>query len=604
MRICMQKIVNEFSILVSTVNGSGSATANNAVMKAIYKMGIPISARNIFPSNIQGLPTWYSLRISEKGYLGRVDEFDILINLNKTVLQDDVRKLKKGGLILCAQPLLGEFNEEYHVIEMPVDHILEEAQAPSNLHVYLMNMVYVGFLAALIGIDLTFIEDTLNSHFKNVRKAVEPNMKVVRIAHDLVTQPQIRDSSFTLQKREPINDHIVTDGNKAAALGALFGGLQFSAWYPITPATELAETLNEYNHQLRLDPETGKATCVVIQAEDELAAVGMTIGAGWAGLRSMTSTSGPGLCLMSEYLGLAYQSEVPLVVWDVQRVGPSTGLPTRTSQGDLSFSYFLSHGDTEYVILLPGNVHECFEFGWRALDIAEEMQSPVLVLSDLELGMNNWMTPKFTYPDQPILRGKIIREDEISELIKRNGGSWGRYQDVDGDSIPYRTIPGDSNPQAAYFARGTGHDAFADYSEDPQVWQQEHHRLKRKFKHALEIDPEPVLERDGQSKVGFISYGSTHFGVIEACDLLAQAGQEIDYLRIRSIPFQSQVEKYLEEHEQIYVVEANRDGQMAQILMLNYPQYAGKIKKIACLDGLSLTANKIYACFNGQENSI
>ena len=600
----MHKLINEFSILVSTVNGSGSATANNALMKAIYKMGIPISARNIFPSNIQGLPTWYSLRISEKGYLGRVDEFDILINFNKTVLQEDIARLKKGGLILCDQPLTKELNEEFQAIELPVDHVLEEAESPANLHVYLMNMVYVGVLAALINIDLALIEQTLNEHFKNVKKAVEPNMRVVRIAHDLVTQQQTRDCPFGLEKLDPIKDHIVADGNKAAALGALFGGLQFSAWYPITPATELAETLNEYNPKLRLDPENGKATCVVIQAEDELAAIGMTLGAGWAGLRSMTSTSGPGLCLMSEYLGLAYQSEVPVVVWDVQRVGPSTGLPTRTSQADLSFSYFLSHGDTEYVILLPGSVHECFEFGWMALDIAEEMQSPVLVLSDLELGMNNWMTPKFTYPDKPIQRGKIIHEDEINDLIKRNGGSWGRYQDVDGDGIPYRTIPGDTNPNAAYFARGTGHDAFANYSEDPQVWQQEHRRLKRKFKHALEIDPKPVLERDHPSRIGFISYGSTHFGVIEACDILAQQGQQLDYLRIRSIPFQQEVEKYLEDHEQIYVVEANRDGQMAQILMLNFPRHAVKIKKIACLDGLSLTAKKICACFRGQEKTI
>lgn len=598
----MHKLINEFSILISTVNGSGSATANNALMKAIYKMGIPISARNIFPSNIQGLPTWYSLRISEKGYLGRVDEFDILINFNKTVLQDDLSKLKKGGLILCDQPLTKEINNEFQVIDLPVDHVLEEAESPANLHVYMMNMVYVGVLSALINIDLALIEQTLNEHFKNVKKAVEPNMRVVRIAHDLVTQQQIRDCPFGLEKLEMIKDHIVADGNKAAALGALFGGLQFSAWYPITPATELAETLNEYNPKLRLDPENGKATCVVIQAEDELAAIGMTIGAGWAGLRSMTSTSGPGLCLMSEYLGLAYQSEVPVVVWDVQRVGPSTGLPTRTSQGDLSFSYFLSHGDTEYVILLPGSVHECFEFGWMALDIAEEMQSPVLVLSDLELGMNNWMTPEFIYPDKPIQRGKIIHEDEINDLIKRNGGSWGRYQDVDGDGIPYRTIPGDTNPNAAYFARGTGHDTFANYSEDPQVWQQEHRRLKRKFKHALEIDPKPVLERAHHNRMGFISYGSTHFGVIEACDVLAEEGQELDYLRIRSIPFQQEVEKYLEDHEQIYVVEANRDGQMAQILMLNFPEYAAKIHKIACLDGLSLTAKKICACFRGQEN--
>ncbi len=598
----MQKTTNEFSILVSTVNGSGSATANNAIMKAIFKMGIPISARNIFPSNIQGLPTWFSLRVSEKKYLGRVDTYDILINMNKAVLQEDLQKIHKGGLILCDQPLPDEINRQYDVVILPLQEVMEQASSPAHLQVYLMNMVYVGVLSALIGIDLDFIEETLNQHFNHSQKAVGPNLNVVKIAYGLISEQKRQQCKFALENRTLTQGYIVADGNKAAALGALFGGLQFSAWYPITPATELAETLNEYNPVLRLDPETGKATCVIVQAEDELAAIGMTIGAGWAGLRSMTSTSGPGLCLMAEYLGLAYQSEVPVVVWDVQRVGPSTGLPTRTAQGDLTFSYYLSHGDTDFVILLPGNVQECFEFGWRALDIAENLQTPVIVLSDLELGMNNWMTPEFDYPEKPIDRGKIVWEDEIVELINKNDGNWGRYLDVDGDGIGYRTLPGNTDNRAAYFARGTGHDPYALYSEDPEVWYLEHERLKKKFLKAPLITPEPVLERTKDSKIGFISYGSSHFGVKEACDLLEQEGIMIDYLRIRAIPFHNVVSTFLDQHETIYVVEANRDGQMAQILTTMYPGQAARIKKIAYLDGLALTAEKIIALFRKQEN--
>lgn len=597
----MQKKLNEFSILVSTVNGSGSATANNALMKAIFKMGIPISARNIFPSNIQGLPTWYSLRVSEKRHLARVDEFDILINLDKVVLADDLKKVKKGGLVLCDQPLAPELWEQFHGMQLPIQEVLEKAESPANLNVYLMNMVYVGVLAALIKIDISLIEETIDQHFSHVEKAVKPNMDVVKIAYGMVTNEMTEACPFELEKRNLNEGYIVTDGNQAAALGALFGGLQFSAWYPITPATELAECLNEYNPQIRNDPETGKATCVIVQAEDELAAIGMTIGAGWAGLRSMTSTSGPGLCLMAEYIGLAYQSEVPVVIWDVQRVGPSTGMPTRTSQGDLTFSYFLSHGDTDYVILFPGSVQECFEFGWRALDVAEHIQSPVIVLSDLDLGMNNWMTPKFQYPDLPIQRGKILWEEDIEQILKKTNGKWGRYTDLDGDGITYRTLPGNTNPRAAYFARGTGHDEFANYTEEPDVWKNEHDRIKKKFKKALEIDPHPILERNYHGKIGFISYGSSHYGTEEASDLLNAEGKAVDYLRIRSIPFQTEVKEFLQTHERVYVIEANRDGQMAQILMLNFPELAGKIRKIAYLDGLSLTAQSIITCFDDQE---
>jgi len=337
--------------------------------------------------------------------------------------------------------------------------------------------------------------------------------------------------------------------------------------------------------------------------KDELAAIGMSIGAGWAGLRSMTSTSGPGLCLMSEYIGLAYQSEVPVVIWDVQRVGPSTGLPTRTSQGDLTFSYFMSHGDTDYVILFPGSVEECFEFGWKALDIAEELQTPVIVLSDLYLGMNNWMTKEFEYPSTPIKRGKILWEEDLDNLLKKRHGDWGRYLDIDGDGIPYRTVMGNLHPRAAYFSRGTGHDEYTKYSEDPGVWKREHDRLKRKFITAKTISPEPILEVDNKADVGIIAFGSTYFALKETCAILKRKNKKVDYLRIRSLPFHSSVEKFIKTHKKVYIVENNRDGQLAQLLLINYPKLAIKIIKIDLLNGLSLSADWIVRTIMDKENS-
>jgi 2-oxoglutarate ferredoxin oxidoreductase subunit alpha len=386
---------------------------------------------------------------------------------------------------------------------------------------------------------------------------------------------------------------ILSDGNTAAALGAIYGGVQFIAWYPITPATSLPESLNEYFPLLRKDPKSGKNTFVSLQAEDELAAIGMVVGAGWAGLRSMTATSGPGLCLMSETLGLAYLAEVPLVVWDVQRVGPSTGLPTHTSQGDLTFNYFMSHGDTDFVILLPGSVNECFEFSWKALNLAEELQTPVIVLSDLDLGMNEWMTPAFKYPEEPIQRGKILWEDDLTKLIKKNGGTWGRYEDVDGDHIPYRTVPGNLHPQAAYFTRGTGHDEKAHYSESPEIWEKIHQRIKQKILNSMNKLPIPILNGKSNSTIGIITYGSNEYSVLESCSLLSKQGIFCDYLRIRAIPFDDDIHAFLKSHAEICVVEANRDGQMAQILKMSYPDSAQKIISIAHMDGLPLSAEWI-----------
>jgi 2-oxoglutarate ferredoxin oxidoreductase subunit alpha len=588
--------INEFGIAFSTINGSGSATANNTIQRAIFKMGIPVSARNIFPSNIQGMPTWYHLRISQKEYYGRLEKEDILVAMNPETIAEDANRLNPGGILLINSFIAApETGKGISVIQMPVEDILQECKSPANLSIYLANMVYVGVLAFLIGIDLEQIEAALEYHFNHRRSAVDPNFNVVKAAFQWAKGHLKAECGFKLERLELNNDHILIDGNTAGAIGALFGGLQYAAWYPITPATSLSESLNEYIPRLRTDPSTGASTCVVVQAEDELAAIGMVVGAGWAGLRSMTSTSGPGLCLMAETLGLAYFAEVPLVVWDVQRVGPSTGLPTHTSQGDLAFSYFISHGDKDYVILLPANVGECFEFGWKALDIAEKLQTPVIILSDLELGMNVWSAQRFKYPNKKIERGKVLWEKDLERMAKEGKQNWGRYKDIDGDGVPYRTVPGNLDKHSAYFTRGTGHDDYAHYSEDQHDWENNLLRLKHKVASAKDMVPVPVIEHEQNSQIGFISFGSSNMAVLEAVDCLAGAGLPLDYLRIKAIPFTQEVEDFLEGHQEIYVIEANRDGQMKNLLIINYPQHAARMRSIAKCDGLSLSAEWICA---------
>ena len=586
--------INDFGMSFSTVNGSGSATANNTILKSIFKMGIPVSARNIFPSNIQGMATCYDVRVSEQGYLGRFGKTDILIAMNPDTVDADIAKLGKDGCLLVNETFKYKIpSKKITDYKMPVEQILKECNIPQNLSIYLANMVYVGVLAFIIGIDLDKIEIALDQHFNSRKSAIDPNFNVVKKAFRWAQDSLKLDKKYYLKASNQNDERIMIDGNTAAALGALYGGLQFAAWYPITPATGIAEKLNEYIPRLRTDPETGNTTCVVVQAEDELAAVGMVVGAGWAGLRSMTSTSGPGLCLMAEYLGLAYFAEVPIVIWDVQRVGPSTGLPTRTSQGDLSLSYFISHGDKDYVIMLPADVGECYEFGWKALDIAEQLQTPVIILSDLELGMNIWMTDKLTYPDKKMERGKVLWEKELKKIVLRDKNAWGRYKDVDGDGIPYRTVPGNLHKQASYFTRGTGHDNYAHYSEDAQEWETNLNRIKKKFEFAKELIPAPVNITLKDSKFGIITYGSSHMPVIEAQDMMNSKGISLDYQRIKALPFTRHVEQFLESHEKIFVIEANRDGQMKNLLCMNYPQYAPKIISISKCDGLSLSAEWI-----------
>ena len=588
------KILDEFCITFSTINGSGSATANTTLMRALFKMGIPVSGKNIFPSNIQGQPTWFSLRLSAKGYYGRVEKDDIVVAMNPGTVANDIKLIKPGGVLLIPDDFrLPEVPDDLHVYPMPVKKLMKEMEVNPKLRDYIANMVYVGILASLLGIPVDEIEAALDFHFKGKRSAIDPNLKAVKVAWDWANANLTKTDPYFVEPMDGNQGCIMTDGNQAGALGAIYGGVQYLGWYPITPATSLAESLMEYLPSLRQEPGTGKDTCVVVQAEDELAAIGMAVGAGWSGLRAMTSTSGPGLSLMTETLGMAYYAEVPVVIWDVQRVGPSTGMPTRTAQGDLTMVHFISHGDTQMIQLIPGSVSECFEFGWKAFDIAERLQTPVLIMSDLDFGMNQWTTKAFQYPDAAMDRGKVLWEKELDAKIEELDGNWGRYLDVDGDGIPYRTLPGNRNPKSAYFARGTSHDEYANYTESPEVWERVFNRISRKIELGKSYLPRAVVEKEENARFGIIACGSSDPAVEEARDLLSSMGFFSDYLRVRSIPFGDEVKAFLEDHAIVYVVDNNRDGQLAQLLQVSFPPSAGKVVKIAHMDGLPLSAEWI-----------
>ena len=593
-----ETIVNDFSITVGTENGSGSQTSNLTLLRALFKMGIPVSGKNLFPSNIQGLPTWYTIRVSKDGFLARREDHEIVIAMNPGSFAQDLADVKPGGVFLYADHINLAINrDDITIYPMPVQQLVKESDAPSSLRNYVANMVYVGILAQLLGIDLERIKQALEFHFKGKQKPIDLNFGLVKSAAHWAAENLDKNDSYQVEPMEATDGLIMSDGNTAAALGSIYGGMNFIAWYPITPATSLVEELEEYLPQLRKDSETGKKTYAVVQAEDELAAIGMAVGAGWAGLRAMTSTSGPGLSLMTEFAGLAYYSEVPLVVWDIQRVGPSTGLPTRTSQGDLAMVYYLGHGDTQNVILLPGSISECFEFGWKAFDLAERLQWPIFVLSDLDFGMNQWMSEPFTYPDQPIDRGKVLWEEDLERL----SGKWARYKDTDGDGITYRTIPGNKHPKSAWFARGTGHDEYAVYTEDGDEYERNMARLKKKFETAKQLVPKPVIETIKDADIGIIAYGSTLPAVKEARHYLAQNGLKTDLLQLRAVPFTDEVTEFIYNHERSYVVEMNRDGQLHQLLSLEYAPVCAKLTSVAHLDGLSMTAQFVEDRINQGE---
>ncbi len=595
-----REIVNDFSITVGSINGTGSQTSNLTLLRALFRMGIPVSGKNIFPSNIQGMPTWYTIRINKHGYLSRRDEHEIVVAMNPATVHEDMERVVPGGVFLYADHIRPQgLREDIVTYPMPVQKLARESGAPPRLRDYVANMVYVGVLAYLLGIDMDAIHAALAYHFRNRAKAVDLNYNVVRSAYHWAEENLEKRDPYRVLPMDATQGMILVDGNTAAALGAVFGGVQFVSWYPITPSTSLAEALESYLARLR-KMDDGKQTYAVIQAEDELAAINMAIGAGWAGLRAMTATSGPGISLMMEGIGLAYFAEVPVVIWDVQRVGPSTGLPTRTQQGDILFAHFASHGDTEHVLLFPADPNEAFEFAWRAFDIAERLQAPVFVMSDLDLGMNHWMARPFAYPDQPMDRGKVLWEEDLERWEQERGEPWGRYKDVDGDGIPYRTVMGNRRPGAAYFTRGTGHDEYARYSEDPENWYRLVQRIKRKYHANRHILPRPIAEETGQP-VGILTYGTVDAAMVEARALMEQRGLVTDYLRVRALPFHDEVGDYLARHQRVYVVEANRDGQMAMLLRMAYPQWAPRIRSVARTDGLPLSARFIAESILSQE---
>ncbi|MBV9791523.1 MAG: 2-oxoacid:acceptor oxidoreductase subunit alpha [Chloroflexi bacterium] len=578
--------VNDFSIVVATVNGSGSQTANNTLIRALFKMGIPVNGKNLFPSNISGLPTWYTIRVSKDGYIARRDTTEILVGFNQQTIAQDLVGLPEGGVcVYNADIKFEQSRTDVSYYGLPVKQLIADMGVDKKLTDRVANMVYVGALVQLLGIEPEAIREALGFYLGGKQKAIDLNYNVVLASAAWTKENLPKQDPFRVESMDKTEGLILIDGNTAGALGALAGGMTVTAWYPITPATSLADGLNEYAPKLRKDPSTGVPTYAIVQAEDEIAAIGMVLGAGWMGARSMTSTSGPGISLMTEFVGFGYYAEVPGVIWDIMRMGPSTGMPTRVSQGDVLKAYYLGHGDVRNICLLPGNVQECFEFGQTAFDLAERFQQPVFVLSDLDLGMNNWMSKPFEYPETPLDRGKVLNAEQLNDVQ-----DWGRYKDVDGDGIPYRTLPGIEHPRGAYFTRGSGHNENAGYTERPDDWLKNMARLTRKHDHARTVVPKPVIDRREGAKVGIIAFGTTDPAIVEARDRLSsQRGIETGYMRLRALPLGEEVRQFIAEHDRLYVVELNTDGQMHKLLQLHTPEYATKLISIAFNDGLPLT---------------
>jgi len=585
--------VNDLTIRAATVNGSGSQSANLVLTNAIFRLGIPVAPKNVFPSNIEGLPTWFDVRVSPQGYQCRSSSIDMLIALNPATWHADVLAVKSGGAILYEETFAvtgATKRDDVTYYPVPFAKLAKENVADAALRKYLTNMIYVGALAELLGISEESIEAALRAQFRRKLKAVDTNMEAVRLGANYAREHLPKNDPYTLEAMPGHNDGLMLiEGNSAAALGCVMAGCTVAAWYPITPSSSLCESFIAYCDRYRVDKATGERKVAVLQAEDELAAIGMVFGATWAGARAMTSTSGPGLSLMAEFAGLGYYAELPGVIFDVQRAGPSTGLPTRTMQGDVAFAYTLSHGDTKHIVLLPATPIEAYEFGSQAFDLADRFQTPVFVLSDLDLGMNLWMTKPLPYPEQGFDRGKVLSAQELEAA-----GSWGRYRDVDSDGIAYRTLPGTEHANAGFFTRGSGHDETARYSEDPNVYRNNLDRLWRKFDTARSAVPEPIAEETGTA-CGLIAYGTTHHAIVEAREQLRAAGVETGYLRIRALPLNSDVLAFIERHERVYVVEQNRDGQLYGILRTELPASAiEKLRSIRHYNGVPIDASAIF----------
>jgi 2-oxoglutarate ferredoxin oxidoreductase subunit alpha len=590
-------VVNDFSIQVATVNGSGSQTANLVLLRSILLMGVPVSGKNMFPSNIAGLPTWYTIRASKRGYIGRKKEVDFLVAMNAETAKEDVLTLEAGAAVVYDEPLkLNGLRSDLTFYPVPFDKLVAPVCPDAKLRRLVRNMIYDGILARLLGIDLVLMEQALARQLGKKAKAVTLNAGALKAGWDYAEANLPKQDPFHIERMNATAGKILIEGNSAAAIGCMMAGVTVVAWYPITPSSSLCESLIGYMRKYRIDKETGKATFAIVQAEDEIASLGMVIGAGWAGARAMTATAGPGISLMSEFAGLGYYAETPAVIFDVQRVGPSTGLPTRTAQGDLLSTAFLSHGDTKHILLIPNSVEESYEFAIEAFDLAERFQTPIFVMMDLDLGMNNWMADGFTYPSKPIDRGKRLTPEVLKKL-----GEWGRYRDVDGDGIPYRTVPGDGMP--AFFTRGSGHNDKAQYSERPDDYVHNVDRLARKFETSRKHVPAPVVDTDKDAQIGIVGYGTSHWAITESRDQLREeTNLKTSYLRVRAYPFNEDILTFIDAHERIYVVEQNRDAQLAMLLRLELsPERCAKLRSVLHYSGLPIDARSVSDDILSQE---
>jgi 2-oxoglutarate ferredoxin oxidoreductase subunit alpha len=592
--------INDLAIRVGTVNGSGSQSANLVILRALYGMGIPCSGKNVFPSNIEGLPTWFHIRASAKGYVGHVLDVQILVCMNEATAKDDVLQLKPGAICIARDDFkdvdLATLCDDVQCFLVPFQKLVEKAYPLDKSDKgyrdklrKVINMVYVGVLASVCKIEMEAVEAAIRREFPGRKaKAAEINIKAARTGFEWAQENLPADLPFQVRRVDPAPEKILIEGNKAAALGVTFGGVNVLTWYPITPSSSLAEYAEEFLKKHRVGPD-GKQTFAIVQAEDELAAIGMAVGAGWAGARALTATSGPGISLMTEFVGLAYFAEIPLVIIDVQRMGPSTGLPTRTSQGDILKLHLLGHGDSRHIVLIPGSVEECYELTIEAADLAQQFQTPVFLATDLDLGMNLWLSDPFPYPTRPIQRGKVL---DAAELERR--GVFERYKDLDGDGVCYRTIPGTEHPLSAYFTRGTGHNERSGYSERPEDWKKNLDRLARKLETARQVLPAPVIKKQRGARIGLIAYGGTHWAMVEARDQLRAQGIATSYCRIRALPISDAVIHFIDAHDRIYVVEQNRDAQVTTLLKsILSGELADQLVPITHYNGTPIAAENI-----------
>ncbi|HEY1060986.1 MAG TPA: 2-oxoacid:acceptor oxidoreductase subunit alpha [Daejeonella sp.] len=590
--------VNDFVIRFANVNGTGSASANYLFAKAIFRMGIPVTPKNIFPSNIQGLPTWYDVRVSEKGYLGRREGVDLMVCVNPQSMPDDVLSVKSGGYFIydCTKALNPALiRPDVTYIGLPLmEMCLREFTDPRQRQLF-KNIIYVGALSALLDIEFSVLEQLLAEQFVGKEKLVAMNIKALNLGIAYIHSNYAYPLDIRLERRDLVGDKILIDGNSACGLGAVYGGATVVAWYPITPSTSVVEAFETYAKKLRVDKETGKRNYAIVQAEDELAAIGMVIGANWNGARSFTATSGPGLSLMNEFLGLAYFAEIPTLLIDVQRTGPSTGMPTRTQQSDILLAAYASHGDTKQVLVFPSTPKECFEMTAEALDLAESLQTPIIMMTDLDLGMNDHMSEPFQWDDtRKYNRGKVLNAIQLEELPR-----FGRYLDVDGDGITYRTIPGTHPTKGSFFTRGTSRDEYAAYTEDGRVYTRNMDRLLKKWNTAKDMVPAPYLyQKENKSAFGLIFFGTSTYSAEEAMDTMASSGLNFDAMRLRAFPFNQMVEDFINTHEKVFVIEQNRDGQMRCLLINELNVNPHKMIPVLNYDGMPITAHAIMTLIN------